>query len=177
MALSPVFPCTPLVVFLLDCSPFYRRDAVARPQDRRDPLGAFDDPFDPWTVACVLAVEGNEDNCSDPRGPDYDFGQGAILYKIGKKELLGAGQKSGVYWAVNPDNGEVIWSRQVGPGGSLGGLQWGSATDGKRIYTAISNNSRTAWTLPNGQVTNAGLWSRSIRPRARSCGRPPARRP
>jgi polyvinyl alcohol dehydrogenase (cytochrome) len=116
-------------------------------------------PFDPWTVACVFAVEGNEDNCSDPRGPDYDFGQGAILYKIGKKEFLGAGQKSGVYWAVDPDNGEVIWSRQVGPGGSLGGLQWGSATDGKRIYTAIANNSRTAWTLPNGQVTNAGLWS------------------
>jgi polyvinyl alcohol dehydrogenase (cytochrome) len=96
-------------------------------------------PFDPWTVACVFAVEGNEDNCSDPRGPDYDFGQGSILYKVGNKAFLGAGQ--------------------VGPGGSLGGLQWGSAMDGKRIYTAISNDGRKPWTLPNGQVTTAGLWS------------------
>jgi polyvinyl alcohol dehydrogenase (cytochrome) len=116
-------------------------------------------PFDPFTVACVFAVDGNEDNCTDPRGPDYDFGQGSILYKIGNKEFLGAGQKSGVYWAVNPDNGQVLWSRQVGPGGSLGGLQWGSATDGKRIYTAISNSDHKPWTLPNGQVTTAGLWS------------------
>jgi polyvinyl alcohol dehydrogenase (cytochrome) len=116
-------------------------------------------PFDPFTVACVFAVEGNEDNCTDPRGPDYDFGQGSILYKLGNKEFLGAGQKSGVYWAVDPDNGNVLWHTQVGPGGSLGGLQWGSAYDGKRIYAAISNNSHTAWTLPNGTVTHAGLWS------------------
>jgi polyvinyl alcohol dehydrogenase (cytochrome) len=116
-------------------------------------------PFDPFTVACVFAVAGNEDNCTDPRGPDYDFGQGSILYKIGSKEFLAAGQKSGVFWAVNPDNGQVIWSTQVGPGGSLGGLQWGSATDGKRIYAAISNNEHKPWTLPNGQVTTAGLWS------------------
>src|SRR6516225_852567 len=28
---------------------------------------------------------------------------------------------------------------QVGPGSSLGGIEWGSATDGKRIYVAIAN--------------------------------------
>jgi polyvinyl alcohol dehydrogenase (cytochrome) len=116
-------------------------------------------PFDPFTVACVFPLPGNDDNCSDPRGPDYDFGQGSILYKIGNREFLGAGQKSGQYWAVNPDNGQVLWSTQVGPGGSLGGLQWGSATDGKRIYTAVSNNEGKSWTLPNGQVTTAGLWA------------------
>ena len=27
----------------------------------------------------------------------------------------------------------------VGPGSSLGGLEWGSATDGKRIYFAVAN--------------------------------------
>ena len=57
------------------------------------------------------------------------------------RELLGAGQKSGVYWAVNPDNGDIVWKTQVGPGGSLGGLEWGSAYDGTRIYTAVANSN------------------------------------
>ncbi|MDB4991573.1 MAG: Pyrrolo-quinoline quinone repeat-containing protein [Myxococcaceae bacterium] len=116
-------------------------------------------PFDPFTVACVFAVPGNEDNCSDPRGPDYDFGQGSMLFRAGGRDLLGAGQKSGVFWAVDPSNGQVVWHTQVGPGGSLGGLQWGSATDGRRIYTAVSNNYGSPWTLPDGTVTNAGLWA------------------
>ncbi len=43
-------------------------------------------------------------------------------------------------WTFNPDTGAVVWVTQVGPGGTLGGLEWGSATDGNRIYVAISNN-------------------------------------
>jgi polyvinyl alcohol dehydrogenase (cytochrome) len=97
-------------------------------------------PFDAWTTACFFLPE----ECSDPAGPDYDFGQGPALFttKIGKKkvELLGAGQKSGVYWALNPDNGEIVWSTQANPGGVMGGLQWGSAVDDERIYTAASNS-------------------------------------
>ena len=53
--------------------------------------------------------------------------------------IVGFGQKSGIYWALNPDNGNIVWSTPVGPGGSLGGIEWGTATDGKRIYVAISN--------------------------------------
>jgi polyvinyl alcohol dehydrogenase (cytochrome) len=48
----------------------------------------------------------------------------------------------------------------VGPGGTLGGLQWGTATDGKRIYAAISNNAQSAHRLvPNGMTINWGSWS------------------
>ena len=112
-------------------------------------------PFDSFTVACVFSVPGNEDNCSDPRGPDYDFGQGSMLYRAGGRDLLAAGQKSGVMWALDPSNGHVVWHTQVGPGGSLGGLQWGSATDGKRIYAAVSNN----YGLPNGVGGTAGTWA------------------
>jgi polyvinyl alcohol dehydrogenase (cytochrome) len=49
-------------------------------------------------------------------------------------------------------------------GGALGGLQWGSATDGERIYTAISNYDGKPWELiangePTGEIANAGLFS------------------
>jgi polyvinyl alcohol dehydrogenase (cytochrome) len=114
-------------------------------------------PFDSFNASCVFAA--NPSNCPSPAGPDYDFGQGATLYTVksaqGKPvDLLGAGQKSGQYWAFNPDTGAVVWVTQVGPGGTLGGLEWGSATDGTRIYVAISNSEHKAWALGS-----AGGWS------------------
>jgi polyvinyl alcohol dehydrogenase (cytochrome) len=120
-------------------------------------------PFDSWNISCLFAVPGNEDNCTVPSGEDFDFGQGAILYNVRSqgrvRQLLGAGQKSGVYWAVNPDDGSVVWSTQAGPGGSLGGFEWGSAYDGTRLYGAISNSRAQAWTLPSGEVARNGFWS------------------
>ena len=65
-----------------------------------------------------------------PRGPDYDFGSSAILVDLpnGKRALIGA-QKSGVVTAVDPDrNGEIIWQKRVGHGGTIGGVQWGPAS-------------------------------------------------
>lgn len=122
-------------------------------------------PFDAWTVQCIFVIfDINAGNCPEPAGPDFDFGQAPQLYKTvdanGKSiELLGAGQKSGQYWAVNPDTGQVAWVTQAGPGGVAGGLQWGSATDGTRVYTANANSQAKPWELPDGSVTNAGVWS------------------
>ena len=77
------------------------------------------------------------------RGPDFDFGSGVNLITVqtkkGPVQILGAGQKSGVYSALDPSTGHVRWATQVGPGSSLGGIEWGSATDGTRIYVAIAN--------------------------------------
>jgi polyvinyl alcohol dehydrogenase (cytochrome) len=121
-------------------------------------------PYDAWTVDCIPFF-GDGDLCPSPAGPDYDFGQAPALFKTkslqGKPmELLGVGQKSGQYWALNPDTGAVAWVTQVGPGGTGGGLQWGSATDGTRIYTANSNSNQVPWT-PMGAAapTTRGGWS------------------
>ncbi len=121
-------------------------------------------PFDAWTVGCLF--EGGA-NCPENAGPDYDFGQGPALFTVGsgasRRDLLGAGQKSGIYWVVNPDNGADVWSTQVGPGGTLGGLQWGSAVDGKQIYTAVSNNDFIAHTMTTGPragtSVKGGFWA------------------
>jgi polyvinyl alcohol dehydrogenase (cytochrome) len=120
-------------------------------------------PFDAWTVACFF----DGPNCPENAGPDYDFGQGPALFTVGsgssKRELLGAGQKSGKYWVVDPENGADVWNTQVGPGGTLGGLQWGSAVDGKQIYTAISNNDFIGHAMTKGPGAGAtvkgGFWA------------------
>lgn len=118
-------------------------------------------PVDAWTASCLLPFPPfNPENCPPTDSPDYDFGQGPALYKTPSNvELLGVGQKSGIYWALNPDNGQIVWSTQVGPGGTLGGLQWGSATDGSRIYTAISNNSFVEDYLMDGTIIQGGKWA------------------
>ncbi len=112
--------------------------------------------YDVWTVPCI--VPGFEAFCPSPAGPDYDLGGSGPNILQGR--LVGFGQKSGIYWALNPDNGDIRWSTQVGPGGGTGGIQWGSATDGRRIYAAISNNNEKSYTLvPSGQSINWGSWS------------------
>src|SRR5260370_19484097 len=72
----------------------------------------------------------------------------------------GCGEKRGVYWAFNPDNGNPLWVTQVGPGSTIGGVEWGTATDGKHIYVAISNGAHLPYTLmPSGRQITWGAWS------------------
>jgi polyvinyl alcohol dehydrogenase (cytochrome) len=120
-------------------------------------------PFDAWNVDCIPFI-GDGSNCPEPAGPDYDFGQGPALFSVktasGQRlDLVGAGQKSGQYWALKADTGAVVWVTETGPGGTAGGLQWGSAVDGKRIYTANANSDHKTWTLPSGDTTDQGIWS------------------
>lgn len=111
--------------------------------------------FDVWTLACLSAPPGT--NCPAPSSPDFDFGgSGPNLLP----NFVGFGQKSGIYWALNKDTGDVIWSSFVGPGGTLGGIEWGTATDGKRIYVAIANNGHHPYTLANnGPTITWGSWA------------------
>ena len=110
--------------------------------------------YDVWTVACLL--QGAKANCESPAGPDYDLGgSGGNLLE----NLVGFGQKSGIYWALNPENGALLWGTPVGPGGTLGGIEWGTATDGTRIYVAIGNNGHKAYKLISGQTVTGGAWS------------------
>jgi polyvinyl alcohol dehydrogenase (cytochrome) len=112
--------------------------------------------FDTWTVACITPT-GPKANCPVPTSPDFDLG-GSGPNLVGN--IVGFGQKSGIYWALNPDNGNIIWSTPVGPGASLGGIEWGTATDGQRIYVAIANTDHLPFTLvPSGQQITWGAWS------------------
>ena len=80
-------------------------------------------------------------NCPAGNGPDYDFGSSAMLVKDGQgRELLIAGQKSGLVYALDPDQGgKVLWQTRVGRGSTNGGVQWGMAADGSNVYAAVSD--------------------------------------
>ena len=99
--------------------------------------------------------------------PDFDFGAGPNLFTTlihGRRtEILGAGQKNGMYYALDPTTGNLIWEAQAGPGGVLGGIEWGTSTDGQRIYAAITNGSHKTYTYTtfDGQkrTTSGGLWT------------------
>ena len=120
--------------------------------------------YDDWTVACLFQAPG-VDWCPLPAGPDYDFagaGPNLLSATIGgvPQEIIGIGQKSGVYWTFDPDNGNVVWNTAVGPGSGLGGIEWGTATDGQRVYVPIANDSHTAYLLqPSGTSANGGSWA------------------
>jgi polyvinyl alcohol dehydrogenase (cytochrome) len=76
-------------------------------------------------------------------GPDFDFGSSAILVHYVNRDLLLAGQKSGVVYALDPARkGEILWQMRVGKGSANGGVQWGMAADGQNVYAAVSDLSR-----------------------------------
>ena len=109
---------------------------------------------DVWTVACI--VDPNPVSCPEPNSPDFDFsGSGPNLLP----HMVGFGQKSGMYWALNPDNGNILWNTMVGPGSTLGGIEWGTATDGRKIFVAISNGAHMPYPMIDGTTTTGGAWS------------------
>ena len=120
--------------------------------------------WDAWTVSCAFLQPGTT-WCPSPESPDFDFGgSGPNLITVNgpkgtKQKLVGLGQKSGVYWAFDETTGAVVWNTLVGPGAALGGIEWGTAYDGRRIYVPLSNSDHKPYTLAGGQSSTAGSWA------------------
>jgi polyvinyl alcohol dehydrogenase (cytochrome) len=132
---------------------------------------------DAWNTACRLP---DKTNCPDATAPDFDFSSPPMLVALasGKRALV-AGQKSGVVHAVDPDdNGKILWQQRVGNGGTLGGVQWGSSTDGTNVYAALSDIVRV--NIPNSLGSNAdpktggGLFAFNLQTGQRVWYAPPA---
>ena len=80
-------------------------------------------------------------NCPEEDGPDYDIGASAILVTSkSNRDLLLVGQKSGLTYAMDPDQqGKILWRQRVGSGGTMGGVHWGMSSDGERLYVGVSD--------------------------------------
>lgn len=73
----------------------------------------------------------------NPVGPDADFGSSPNLFRgPGGETLVGEGQKSGTYWALDRARMRPVWQAQAGPGSPVGGFLGSTAYDGTRIYGA-----------------------------------------
>lgn len=79
-------------------------------------------------------------------GVDSDFGASAVLARTAAgREVLVAGQKSGVVYGLDPAReGALLWRTRVGRGGINGGVLWGMAADTRRVYAAVSDLGRSA---------------------------------
>jgi polyvinyl alcohol dehydrogenase (cytochrome) len=95
---------------------------------------------DAWNVGCLMLEEKDRANCPEQDGPDYDFGSSPMLVTLpnGRDVLIG-GQKSGAVMAIDPDSGETLWKIQVGRGGIQGGVHFGMAAEGTRVYIPIND--------------------------------------
>jgi polyvinyl alcohol dehydrogenase (cytochrome) len=95
----------------------------------------------------------------------WDFaGAGANVFRArvhGRwRDMVGIGEKSGVYWAFDARTGKLVWATLVGHGDDPGGIQWGSAVDGRRIYVAIGHTRPgVPYDLPSGETITGGSWA------------------
>ncbi|PON95904.1 PQQ-dependent membrane bound dehydrogenase, glucose/quinate/shikimate-related [Trema orientale] len=116
--------------------------------------------YDVWFGACNWHLDPR---CPPGPSPDADFAEAPMMLTVYvkgvKRDIVVAVQKSGYAWALDRDNGTIVWSREAGPGGLGGGGMWGGATDGRRVYTNIANSQKKNFTLkPSENITFAGGW-------------------
>src|SRR5258705_1278893 len=81
-----------------------------------------------------------------------------------RRDVVGIGAKSGVYTLLDAETGAFIWNTLIGPGGDQGGMEWGTAFDGDRIYASITNHHHIPYKLTqNGVISNptvtGGSWA------------------
>ncbi len=102
---------------------------------------------DAWNGACSTGTP----NCPEENGPDYDIGASAMIATTDTgRDLLIVGQKSGMVYALDPDNqGKLVWQQRVGSGGTMGGVHYGMTTYNNTAYVGVSD-------LPTNNPYNVG---------------------
>jgi polyvinyl alcohol dehydrogenase (cytochrome) len=88
----------------------------------------------------VFGCTPGEINCGERAGPDFDFGAAPVLARLPNgHDVVIAGQKSGVVYALDPDKqGAENWHYRAGGGSGLGGIEWGIAVDGEQAYVPVA---------------------------------------
>jgi polyvinyl alcohol dehydrogenase (cytochrome) len=94
-------------------------------------------PDDIFLTTCMRSPRNL--NCPrEGRLLDHDFGATLVMARdAAGRDVVLAGQKSGMLWALDPDTGTLKWNREFGKGSPLGGIHWGLAFDGERVFVPI----------------------------------------
>jgi polyvinyl alcohol dehydrogenase (cytochrome) len=96
-------------------------------------------PDDVFLTGCMIRHDGL--NCPhEGRLLDHDFGASMVLAKRPDgHDVVLAGQKSGMLYALDPDaQGQVLWKHSFGAGSVIGGIHWGLAFDGARVFVPMN---------------------------------------
>lgn len=134
-------------------------------------------PFDTWHNGCVQNIPGGAwpargggggrggraggpaipyppENCPAVLGPDWDFAAPpALATTTDGRDILIAPQKQGLVWAVNPDNGQVLWKQDVAReiAGGRGETLFGGAVDNEKAYFGLISSGHLALDLKTGE--------------------------
>jgi polyvinyl alcohol dehydrogenase (cytochrome) len=133
-------------------------------------------PLDTWHNGCVQNIPGGAwparsgggrggraggpaipyppENCPAVLGPDWDFAAPAALATTTDgRDILIAPQKQGLVWAINPDNGQVIWKQDVAReiAGGRGETLFGGAVDNEKVYFGLISSAHLALDLKTGE--------------------------
>jgi polyvinyl alcohol dehydrogenase (cytochrome) len=94
---------------------------------------------DAFNFGCLVSTEAN---CPSDHGPDHDIGAPPLLLTLRNgKSVLIVSDKGGMVRGLDPDRkGKIIWSARVANGGTMGGIQWGTAAnDHGVVFLPISD--------------------------------------
>ena len=103
---------------------------------------------DPYTI-CRHA---KRTDCARP-APEYlEFGDSPVLRDLSNgRSVLVVGQKSGVVYALDPDqDGRELWQARIGEGGPLGGVMYGAAADRSAVYVSVADRDAKPPFSPGG---------------------------
>lgn len=79
-----------------------------------------------------------------PWGADADVGAAPNLFQGAGRDLVGAGNKAGDYYALDRDTGEVVWMTPLTGGSHLGGVMVTAAAGDGRLFVTSNNWSAAA---------------------------------
>ena len=94
------------------------------------------------------------ENCPAVLGPDWDFAAPPALATTSDgRDILIAPQKQGLVWALNPDNGQVLWKQDVAReiAGGRGETLFGGAVDNEKAYFGLISSAHLALDLKTGE--------------------------
>jgi polyvinyl alcohol dehydrogenase (cytochrome) len=117
-----------------------------------------------FTDGDVYAIYGAQ-------GADFDIGSSANLFSVDGKDIVGIGVKSGNYFALDRDSGEIIWRTTISSGSVLGGVISAPAYADGLIFaasnefltsmsTAVAMDARSGdivWRAQYGDLTYGGV--------------------
>jgi polyvinyl alcohol dehydrogenase (cytochrome) len=117
--------------------------------------GTVDEYFPQYSSLPCYDIPGNPPpyypqgigSCGDI---DMDFGASPNLFTDSKgRELVGAGQKSGVYHVIDAKTMKPVWTQIVGPPTAVGGIVGSTAIDGDAVYGPVTAPGYV-WSIKRG---------------------------
>ncbi|CAN1169039.1 Polyvinylalcohol dehydrogenase [Linum perenne] len=113
--------------------------------------------YDVFYFACLVP---NNPDCPPGPNPDADFGEAPMLLSSfingTVRDIVVAVQKSGFAWALDRDDGSIVWFKGQEVRKEEGN---GEQPQMGEEFTNIANSGRESFNLaPSNQTTTAGAW-------------------